>query len=528
MGISGKPGVATTVGAAIRRFVGGGSLAAPAAPPEPLPPLKAARSTIVRYGVALAAVAVALTGALSLHRYRIERLEFPIFLFEIALVVWYLGVGPAILAVVLSSLAFNYYFTEPAYTFYVNRTDLAYYVVFVLFALLLTWFSAVRRRFERELLQSRDDLQKEVALRTQQASLLDLTHDTIFVRDMDDVITYWNRGAQELFGWTADEAVGRRSHELLQTAFSLPVGDVRAELLRTSRWEGELKKTKADGSQVVVASRWSLRRDALGRPLAILETNNDVTERKRREEEIRDLNQELGKRSGELEASNKELEAFAYSISHDLRAPLRHMVGYTELLQKHAGSALDEKSRRYTATILDSTKRMGNLIDDLLAFSRIARAETRETTVSLQQLVKEVRDEIQPETSGRDIAWTVGELPELHGDRAMLRLALVNLISNAVKFTRKRQRAEIEIGSLEKKNGGVTVFIKDNGVGFDMKYVNKLFGVFQRLHRTEAFEGTGIGLATVQRIIHRHGGKVWAEAMLDAGATFFIEVPNRR
>jgi PAS domain S-box-containing protein len=367
-----------------------------------------------------------------------------------------------------------------------------------------------------------------VTVRSEQASLLDLTHDSIFVRDMNDVIRYWNRGAQELFGWTADEAVGKHAHELLQTAFPVPIEELRAELLRTSRWEGELKKTKADGTRVVVASRWSLRRDALEQPLAILETNNDFTDRKRREEEIRNLNQELGKRSEELEASNKELEAFAYSISHDLRAPLRHMAGYTELLQKHAASGLDEKSRRFMATILESTKRMGNLIDDLLSFSRIARTETRETTVNLQQLVKEVRDEIQPETSGRDIAWRVGELPELHGDRAMLRLALVNLISNAVKFTRKRPHAQIEIGCLEKKNGGVTVFVKDNGVGFDMKYVHKLFGVFQRLHRAEAFEGTGIGLATVQRIIHRHGGRVWAEALVDAGATFFIEVPNRR
>jgi PAS domain S-box-containing protein len=521
-----RAGVGTRVGAAIRRFVGGGALATQATLPQLARPLQVARTAIQHYGVAVVAVAAALMLALFLHRYHIERLEFPIFLFEIALVVWYLGVGPAILAVALSSLSFNYYFTEPAYTFYVNANDLAYYIVFVLFAILLTWFSAIRRRFERELLRSRDDLKKEVALRTQQASLLDLTHDTIFVRDMNDIITYWNRGAQELFGWTPEEAIGKPSHELLQTGFPIPVADIRAELLRTSRWEGELQKTKADGSRVMVASRWSLRRDGLGRPLAILETNNDVTDRKRREEEIRNLNQELGKRSSELEASNKELEAFAYSISHDLRAPLRHMVGFTELLQKHLASALDEKGRRYVTTILDSTKRMGTLIDDLLAFSRIARAETRETTVSLAQLVKEVRDEMQPETSGRDIAWRVGELPELRGDRSMLRLALVNLISNAVKFTRKRPRAEIEIGCLKQKNDGVTVFIKDNGVGFDMKYVNKLFGVFQRLHRAEAFEGTGIGLATVQRIVHRHGGKVWAEALVDAGATFFIEMPG--
>ena len=160
-------------------------------------------------------------------------------------------------------------------------------------------------------------------------------------------------------------------------------------MLRTGRWEGELEKTKADGTRVVVASRWSLRRDEQGRPVAILETNNDITERKRREQEIRTLNEELGKRAAELEAINKELEAFAYSISHDLRAPLRHMAGFTELLQKNAASVLNDKSQRYVTMILESAKRMGNLIDDLLAFSRIGRAETHKTLVSLQQLVQE-------------------------------------------------------------------------------------------------------------------------------------------
>jgi PAS domain S-box-containing protein len=485
-------------------------------------------TSIGRYAFAAASVAVAVAAGLLLRVEGLRGLEFPLFLFEIAVVVWYIGVGPAVLAVALSSLAFDYFFTEPIHSFAVHSTDLAYYTVFVLFAVLLTSFSAVRRSVERQLLQSRDELQKEVAVRTQQANLLNLTHDTIFVRDMTDVITFWNRGAEELYGWTAEQAMGKNGHDLLQTAFPIPIDDLRAELVRSGRWEGELQKSKADGSRVVVASRWSLRRDERGRAVAILETNNDVSDRKRREEQVRKLNDELGMRTKELEAINKELEAFAYSISHDLRAPLRHMVGYTELLQKRVASTLDEKSQRYMATILESAKRMGNLIDDLLAFSRVARTETRETTVSLQQLVKEVLDELQQETDGRDIAWKIGALPDLHGDRSMLRLALVNLVSNAVKFTRKRPTARIEIGCLEKTNGGTTVFIKDNGVGFDMKYVNKLFGVFQRLHQADAFEGTGIGLATVQRIIHRHGGKVWAEASVDEGATFYFSVPRRR
>ena len=215
---------------------------------------------------------------------------------------------------------------------------------------------------------------------------------------MNDVITYWNRGAQELMGWTAAQAVGKRAHELLQTVFPRPIEEIRAELLRTGRWEGELTKTRADGTQVVVASRWSLQRDADGRPLAILDTNNDITERKRREDEIRKLNAQLERRSRELEASNKELEAFAYSASHDLRAPLRHVAAYAELLQKTASADLDERSRRYVANLLESAKKMGMLIDDLLAFSRIGRVETRMTLVSLGELLREV---LRDDASGR-------------------------------------------------------------------------------------------------------------------------------
>jgi light-regulated signal transduction histidine kinase (bacteriophytochrome) len=204
------------------------------------------------------------------------------------------------------------------------------------------------------------------------------------------------------------------------------------------------------------------------------------------------------------------------------------MFGFAELLQKSAASSLNEKSRRYLTMILDSAKRMGTLIDDLLGFSRISRAEAHKALVSLEQLVQEALGEVRQETEGRNIAWTVGPLPAWHCDRSMLRLVFVNLIANAVKFTGTRARAEIEIGCLEpsKEQGTdqVVVFVRDNGVGFDMKYVNKLFGVFQRLHSTEAFEGTGIGLATVQRIVHRHGGRVWAEGQVDRGATFYFSI----
>lgn len=496
--------------------------------PRPLHNWQTFRAPAARYALAIFSFLVASGLAIFAERYNFHNVEVPLYLFAIALTAWYAGSGPAALGVVLSIIAFDYFFTEPRYTFYVTLSDLPYFVVFIGFALLVAWFSAVRHRVERELLQARDHLQMEVAERTQQASLLDLTHDSIFVRDMDFVITYWNRGAEELYGWKSADAIGKRSQELLQTVYPAPLDEIRAVLLRTGRWDGELQRKTANGSQVVVASRWSLQRDEQQNPRAILETSNDISDRKRREQEIQDLNQELTKRSGQLESANKELEAFAYSISHDLRAPLRHMAGYGELLQRHAAKVLDEKGTRFILMILDSAKRMGNLIDDLLAFSRVGRTETQKSLVNLPQLLSEALGDFRQETHGRDIAWKIGALPDLYGDRSMLRLVLVNLLSNAIKFTRTRPHAEIEIGCDERGDGEVTVYVKDNGVGFDMKYSNKLFGVFQRLHQTDAFEGTGIGLATVQRIIHRHGGKVWAESAVNQGATFYFSAPKPR
>ncbi|MBV8728851.1 MAG: PAS domain S-box protein [Acidobacteriia bacterium] len=492
--------------------------------PRLLRPLPAAK----RYTLGLLAVSLALGAALFLRNYHVRNVEVPLFLFAIAISAWYGGIEAAVTALLLSAAAFDYFFTEPFYTLVISTADIPYFIVFALFASLVTWFSTVRRRVELELIRARDRLVIEVEERTQQASLLNLTHDSIFVRDMNFVITYWNRGAEELYGFSAEEAVGKESQGLLQTDFLLPLEDILAELLRTGRWEGELNRIKADGVQVVVAGRWSLRRDERGQPAAILETSNDITERKRRQDEIERLNQELAHRSAELEGTNKELEAFAYSVSHDLRAPLRHMAGYAELLHKRVSSTFDEKSQRYMAMMLEAAKRMGDLIDDLLAFSRIGRAETRKTVVSLDQLVKEALTEIRQDTEGRTINWKIGTLPEFYGDRSMLKLALVNLMSNAVKFTRTRPEAEIEIGSVNGINGDVVVFVKDNGVGFDMKYVHKLFGVFQRLHQSETFEGTGIGLATVQRILHRHGARVWAESAIDQGATFYFSASQRQ
>ena len=233
------------------------------------------------------------------------------------------------------------------------------------------------------------------------------------------------------------------------------------------------------------------------------------------------LARRVEERTAELEVANKELEAFSYSVSHDLRAPLRHIIGFTDLLtQSESGSP--EQNKRYLGLISTAAKQMNQLIDDLLDFSRNSRVEIRQTQVDLQDLVEKILQDLQPETANRNLVFDKKPLPSVQGDASLLRQVFSNLILNAVKYSRKRDAAKIEIGCAEKTKNEVTIYVRDNGVGFDMKYADKLFGVFQRLHGQDEFEGTGIGLANVRRIVARHGGRTWAEAKVNEGATFFV------
>ncbi len=353
--------------------------------------------------------------------------------------------------------------------------------------------------------------------------------------DVERQTTFWTEETYRIHGFEPQASVPGTSDYIDRSLTCYDPNDrpiISAAFQRCAQqgdgYDLEFPFTSADGCRKWIRTTAAAVRED-GRIIKVVGTLMDITERKQAEEEIRRLNQELEQRvldrTAQLEATNKELEAFAYSISHDLRAPLRHIDGFLELLQRRIVGVLDEHSQHYMTSIADSARRMGALIDDLLSFSRMGRYELSKRPVDLDALVQEIIREFEPEIQGRTIRWRIADLPTVTGDRSMLHIALVNLISNALKFTQGRPQVDIEIGCQAGEKETV-VFIRDNGVGFDMAYADKLFGVFQRLHHADEFEGTGIGLANVRRIITRHGGRVWAEGQVNQGATFYFSLPQ--
>ncbi|MBI4788771.1 MAG: PAS domain S-box protein [Chloroflexi bacterium] len=533
----------------------------------------------------------------------------------------------------------------------------------------------------------------------QQADLLNFAHDSIIVMGLDNVIRFWNRGAEQGYGWNRDEAHGQVTHVLLQTVFPRPLEEIQAELLRAGYWEGELVHTTREGKRISVASHWALQRDADGHPIAILEINNDITERKRTEEALRrseqrlrrlygsglvgvvywdlngpiieandrfldmvgysredlvygrinwlnmtppeyhqvdeqaieelkatgvirasfekeyirkdgfrlpviigsamldeeqvngvslilditerkraeervqKLNQDLQQRAQDLEmigeelrltnkalhvaneklrianeglevslaqeqatrvalqAANKELEAFTYTVAHDLRAPLNLIEQFAGIALADYGAQLEEPGRHVVRLIQENAVAVNCLAEDLLTLSRMTQQSLVKRTVDVQELVRQVLADLKEAHAGRQVEIVLGDLPAAQADPVLLEQVWFNLISNALKFTRQREVARIELGSVgqvvedprnEMEGTNLTYYVKDNGAGFDMANADRLFRAFQRLHHAEDFPGNGLGLAIVERIIRRHGGRVWAEAEVDEGATFYF------
>lgn len=354
------------------------------------------------------------------------------------------------------------------------------------------------------------------------AAIVESSDDAIIGKDLNGLIVSWNQGAERMFGYSVDEAVGRNISLIYPPEHVHDEIEIMNRLKNGDRIEHkETVRVAKSGKCVDVLVTISPIKDRFGRVVGASKIARDITARKRAEQHVQKLNGELRNRIAELAASNKELEAFSYSVSHDLRSPLRHIDGFSRLLIEGYGADLPPEAQRYLNRIHEGTCKMGQLIDELLSLARVGRQEMRVQVTGLKSLVDEVVRDLKQDNLQRAIEWNVQPLPFADCDPGLMKQVFVNLLANAVKFTGQRERAVIEIGSLNGPSNP-TIFVRDNGVGFSMQYADKLFGVFQRLHRPEDFPGTGVGLATVQRIVQKHGGRAWAEAELGKGATFYF------
>jgi PAS domain S-box-containing protein len=355
-------------------------------------------------------------------------------------------------------------------------------------------------------------------------------HAIVAITNPQGKITFVNDKFCAISKYAREELIGQ-DHRIINSGYHSKefIRELWTTIGRGQVWRGEIQNRAKDGSRYWVATTIVPFLDDAGKPRQYVAIRADITERKRAEGEITLLNAELerrvAERTSQLESANRELEAFSYSVSHDLRAPLRGIDGFARILQEDCAALLDDEGRRALAIICSESKRMGQLIDDLLGFSRMSRKELEATVVDMAELAQSVFDGLLTETVKHAPEFVLKPLPKVLGDRATLRQVLVNLLGNAVKFTAHQANPVIELGAVS-EGGVATFYVKDNGVGFDEKYRAKLFGVFQRLHSEDEFEGTGVGLALVQRIVHRHGGKVWAEGRLGAGATFSFSLPE--
>ena len=393
-----------------------------------------------------------------------------------------------------------------------------------------------RKKLENELKQSRDHLEEQVKERTaeleesykylkeselkakEQADLLNITHEAIFVRDINDKISFWNNGAEELYGWSKKEALGKILQRLLQTEYPEPLEKIKNKTLIRGRWEGELTHTKRDGTKINVLSRWSLQRSNLGNSIGFMEVNTDITESKlaeiERENLIKDLKQ-----------SNDELRQFAYITSHDLQEPLRTMSSYAGLLKHRYEGQLDQDADDFIEFMISGAARMKAMIQGLLDYSRVGTGGNEFKEINSEKILNYAIYNLKLAIQENNAEITHDSLPVICADPDQITSVFQNLIGNAIKFRKKDERPKIHI-SAQKKNKEYVFSVSDNSIGMETEYTAKIFEIFKRLHSIGEYEGAGIGLAIVKRIIDRHRGQIWVRSELGKGSTFYFTIPT--
>lgn len=484
-----------------------------------------ASSLLFRYG--LAALATALALALTRLLWPVlKETPLPLFFLAVLASAWYGGAGPGLLSAALATLAVDYFLVGPP-ELAVGWDSAVRLGVFALVSSLTSGLGAARRdeRAARDLAEAKNEEVQKLA------AIVESSGDAIVGKTLGGTIISWNKGAEILYGYAASEVIGRPISILVPPERP----DEVSHIIKSIRTGGpvehyETVRIRKDGRRVDVSVTVSPVKDAAGEIVGASAIARDISERKRAEEQIRLLNETLERqveeRTAQLKAANKELEAFSYSVSHDLRSPLRSIDGFSKALLEDYSDRLDEEGVGHLRRVRAATQRMGRLIDDLLKLSRITRSEMGREEVDLSAAARAVVEELRKAQPGRRVTCRVAEGVTAEGDGRLLRVALENLLSNAWKFTANREDAIVEFGATG-RDGRPVYFVRDNGAGFDMAYADKLFGAFQRLHGVTEFEGTGIGLSIVQRIVRRHGGEVWAEAAVGEGATFFFTLGGK-